>query len=91
MRDRPHARKAILRRITTIETRGQTLRVTFKDSDGTQNGVGIRQGQALAVAYGGNRCGVSVYTIGADGTLSGPYADPRDQRLGLETIRRSGP
>jgi hypothetical protein len=75
--------------VTTIETRGQVLRVTFKDNDGNQSGVAIRQGQALAVAYGGSRCGVSVYTIAADGTLSGPYADPSDNRLGLETIRRA--
>ena len=76
--------------ITTLETRGQVFRVTYKDSDGTQTGVAVRQGQSLGVAYGGNRCGVSVYTIGSDGVLSGPYADPRDQRLGLETIRPVG-
>lgn len=76
--------------VTTVEARGQVFRVTFKDSDGTQTGVAIRQGQSLGVAYGGNRCGVSVYTIGSDGVLSGPYADPRDQRLGLETIRPVG-
>ena len=75
--------------VTTITTRGQAFRVTFKDSDGTQNGVAIRQGNALAVAYGGAKCGISVYTIGGDGTLSGPYAEPGDNRLGLETIKRN--
>jgi hypothetical protein len=75
--------------VTTIASRGQVFRVAFKDNDGTQNGVAIRQGQSLAVAYGGAKCGVSVYTIGADGTLSGPYADPSDNRLGLETIRKA--
>ncbi|TWO72346.1 hypothetical protein FN976_06495 [Caenimonas sedimenti] len=74
--------------VTTIEARGQVFKVNFKDNDGNQPGVAIRQGQSLAVAYGGSRCGVSVYTINADGTLAGPYADPRDNRLGTETIRR---
>ena len=74
--------------ITTIAARGQVFRVAFKDNDGTQNGVGIRQGGALAVAYGGSKCGVSVYTINADGSLNGPYADPSDNRLGVETIRK---
>src|SRR5688572_4361330 len=74
--------------VTTIEARGQVFKVNFKDNDGNQPGVAIRQGQSLAVAYGGSRCGVSVYTINADGSLAGPYADPRDSRLGTETIRR---
>lgn len=75
--------------ITTIAASGAVFKVNFKDNDGNQPGVAIRQGQALAVAYGGNRCGVSVYTIAPDGTLSGPYAAPTDNRLGLETIRRA--
>lgn len=74
--------------VTTITTRGQTLRVQYRDSTTNDTGVALRQGNALAVAYGGDRCGVSVYTINADGTLTGPYAEPTDERLGLETIRR---
>ena len=74
--------------VTTVATRGQVLRVSFKDNDGTQNGVGILKGQFVGVAYGGAKCGVSIYTINADGSLNGPFADPSDQRLGLETIRK---
>jgi hypothetical protein len=74
--------------ITTIAASGQVFKVTFKDGSSTSNGVAIRQGQALAVAYGGRKCGVSIYTIAPDGTLSGPYAEPDDSRLGLETIRK---
>jgi len=42
----------------------------------------------VGVAYGGNNCGVSIYAVAADGSLSGPYAEPGHGNLGTETLRR---
>ena len=75
--------------LTTVETRGQVFRFTYKDDSTNQTGVGIRQGQGVGVAYGGKNCGISVYTIATDGTLTGPYAEPGDNRIGVETIRKT--
>lgn len=74
--------------VTTVTARGQTHRVTYKDSGSQQSGVGVVHGQVLGVAYGGAECVVSVYAIGADGNLSGRWADPADTRVGLETVKR---
>ncbi len=74
--------------ITTITANGQTFRVIYKDSSSQYDGVGIRQGNALAVSYGGARCGVSIYSVAADGSLSGPYAEFGEGRLGLETLKK---
>ncbi len=74
--------------ITTITANGQTFRVVYKDSASVYNGVGIRQGNGLAVSYGGARCGVSIYSMATDGSLSGPYAEFGDGRLGLETLKK---
>lgn len=74
--------------VTTIVPRGQAFHVTFKDSGTPQTGVAVRQDNVLGVAYGGPDCVVSVYTLGADGKLTGRWADPGDTRLGQETVRR---
>ncbi len=74
--------------VATITANGQTFRVVYKDDNDTLNGVGIRQGNALAVSYGGARCGVSIYSLAADGSLSGPYGEFGDGRLGLETLQK---
>lgn len=74
--------------VTTITARGQTYRVSYKDSGSQQSGVGVTHGRVLGVAYGGADCVVSVYAIGADGNLTGRWADPGDSRVGLETVKR---
>jgi|JI8StandDraft_2_1071088.scaffolds.fasta_scaffold38084_3 hypothetical protein len=75
--------------VTTITPRGQTYRVVYKDSGSQQSGVAVLQGNVLGVAYGGPECVVSVYAIGADGTLTGRWADPADTRVGQETVKRA--
>jgi hypothetical protein len=75
--------------LVTFQTQGQTYRVRYKDDSSDSSGVAIRQGAGVGVAYGGNRCGISIYQINADGTLSGPYAEPGVGKLGVETLRRA--
>ena len=52
----------------------------------TAEGVGVRRGDAVAVAYGGADCGVALYAPGANGTLVGTWAGMGGRTTGTEIL-----
>jgi hypothetical protein len=75
--------------VTTVSSFGQTLKFVFKDGTSTLNGYGVRVGSSVAVSYGDRACRVSLYTINADGSLSGPYAKFGESALSIERLSKT--
>ncbi|MBI4237777.1 MAG: fibronectin-binding protein [Deltaproteobacteria bacterium] len=72
----------------TITQKGDLYQLAWSVGT-TYTGVGIKSGNVLSVGWGtGGAAGYGVvsYTIGADGTLTGTWAGPKDTGLGTETL-----
>jgi hypothetical protein len=74
----------------TITPNGETYTVRWKLASGeSYNGVGIRQGDLLAVGWGINQDSVGVVHYTQQGTaLQGVWAIPGGKRLGSELLTR---
>ncbi len=70
--------------IATIEARGSLFKVTYKSGGETFIGVAARQGNYLAISYGGSKCGLTVYTVKGDNTMSGIFAEFGSSAAGTE-------
>jgi hypothetical protein len=67
----------------TIKPTGDFYKFTW-DTNGPYVGVGIRQGNFLAVSYGGDNCGVMAYKMWPDGTMEGKWGYSGDRLPGNE-------
>ena len=67
----------------TMSTVGAISRMTWQVGS-TSSGLGVRFGDTLAVAVGGDECAVVGYRINAEGGLSGIWASPNDRVAGTE-------
>lgn len=72
--------------VTTIEARGAIYKVTFKSEGEKYDGVGVKHGNYLAVSYGGEKCGVTAYSIKGDNTMNGVYAEYGQAKAGREEM-----
>ncbi|WP_338846565.1 hypothetical protein V8J88_22815 [Massilia sp. W12] len=71
----------------SIEARGNLFKTFFRDnSNDTFDGVGLRHGNFLAIAWGGEKCSVSAYNLRPDGGMSGVFAEYGHQTFGREEI-----
>jgi hypothetical protein len=72
----------------TITTTGDIHRLVW-ETGSTSTGLGVRLGDALAVAVGGDECAVVAYRVNAEGGLEGVWATPKapavGKQLGSET------
>jgi tetratricopeptide (TPR) repeat protein len=59
----------------TITLNGEVYEFSWQ-AGGTYRGIGLRQGDHLAVSWGAESCGVAVYQIQPDGALEGIWALP---------------
>ncbi|MDK2126607.1 hypothetical protein [Parachitinimonas caeni] len=71
----------------SIEPRGAVYKLGWKGEE-SYNGVGVRQGNMLAVGWGGENCGVVVYEVKADGGMSGSWAVYGENNLGSEELSK---
>lgn len=70
--------------MATIEARGSLYKVTYKSGGETWLGVAVRHGDYLAISYGGNKCGLTAYTVKGNNTMSGVFADYGSSAAGTE-------
>ena len=54
----------------------------------TFEGFGIRQGEMVAVGFGGNKCGFVSYELRAGGTLDGKWGGYGSKSVGTETAKK---
>lgn len=74
--------------VATVEARGNLFKVTFKSGGETFRGVGVRHGNYFAISYGGDKCGVTAYSIRPDNSMVGVYAEYGANKMGTEEITR---
>jgi hypothetical protein len=65
----------------TVEPAGNLYRFVWSNNT---DGVGIKQGNNVAVGIGGTRCGFVAYEIGFDGTLDGIWGGYGSDKTGTE-------
>ena len=65
----------------TVEPAGNLYRFVWSNNS---DGVGIKQGNNVAVGIGGTRCGFVAYEISSDGTLDGIWGGYGSDRTGTE-------
>ncbi len=65
----------------TVEPAGNLYRFVWSNNS---DGVGIKQGNNVAVGIGGARCGFVTYEIGSDGTLEGIWGGYGSDKTGTE-------
>lgn len=62
---------------------------TFSWKTGTTlEGFGIKQGDKVAVGFGGKQCGFVAYEIGSDGNLNGKWGGYGSTSVGTETAKK---
>jgi len=62
---------------------------TFSWSAGSSfEGFGIRQGDTVAVGFGGDKCGFVSYELKSDGTLEGKWGGYGSKSVGTETAKK---
>jgi hypothetical protein len=69
----------------TVEPAGNLYRFVWSNNT---DGVGIRQGNNVAVGIGGARCGFVAYEIKSDGTLDGIWGGYGSDKTGTEKATR---
>jgi hypothetical protein len=74
--------------VGTIEARGNLFKITVKSAGETFLGVGVRHANYLAISYGGNKCGVTAYSIRPDNSMTGVYAEYGANKVGTEELLR---
>ncbi len=74
--------------VGTIIARGNLFKVTVKSGGETFLGVGVRHGNYLSISYGGNKCGVTAYSIRPDNSMTGVYAEYGANKVGTEELTR---
>lgn len=53
------------------------------------SGFGVRQGDKVAVGFGGKQCGFVSYEIKSDGTLDGKWGSANSSSIGTETAKKN--
>lgn len=69
----------------TVEAIGTTYRFAWSNNT---DGIGIKQGDHVAVGIGGSGCGFVTYEIKADGTLEGIWGGYGTDKTGTETATK---
>ena len=69
----------------TVEPAGNLYRFVWSNNT---DGVGIKQGDNVAVGIGGTRCGFVAYQIKSDGTLDGIWGGYGSDKTGTETATK---
>ena len=64
-----------------VESAGNLYHFTWSNNT---EGVGIKQGDNVAVGIGGERCGFVAYEIKSDGTLDGIWGGYGSEKTGTE-------
>lgn len=72
--------------IATVEARGELFKVTYKSGGETWKGVGVKHENYLAISYGGDKCGVTAYSIRPDNSMQGVYAEYGQAKSGKEEM-----
>lgn len=74
--------------VATVEARGSLFKVIFKSGGETFRGVGVRHANYFAISYGGDKCGVTAYSIRPDNSMTGVYAEYGAKNMGTEEVVR---
>ncbi len=69
----------------TLIPQGDVWQLVWDIDGSTTDGVGINASDLFAAAYGGQGCGVGLYSATADNSLSGVWAIWGNQNIGTET------
>lgn len=73
----------------TLSVKPEGTGYTFKWNTGvTLDGFGIKQGDKVAVGFGGKQCGFVAYDIASDGTLNGKWGGYGSTSVGTETAKK---
>jgi hypothetical protein len=76
-----------------VTSEGDGYRFRWTTNRGSQDGIGVQMGDAIAVSYartgGGKGCGVVLYRIASDGGLTGRVARWGESLFGTETGTRT--
>ena len=73
----------------SIIEQGDVWQLVWNVGSDTYDGIGITSGNVLAAAYGGEGCGVALYSIQPNGDLDGVWGMWGNNNLGTEYAARS--
>jgi hypothetical protein len=73
----------------SIIKQGKVWQLVWNVGSDTYDGIGITNGNVLAAAYGGEGCGVALYSIQPNGDLDGVWGMWGNNNLGAEYATRS--
>ena len=72
----------------TITPRGSVYQFSWETAGRRYEGIGIRQGNTIAVGWGAEQCGVANYQVGANNTLRGNWGVYGQNQSGTEEAVR---
>lgn len=73
----------------TLTVKAEGSGYTFKWNTGaTLEGFGVKQGDKLAVGFGGKKCGFVAYDVASDGNMTGKWGGWGTTEVGTETAKK---